>query len=374
MRLKKLVVIFSSILMLVLTSTMLLAVPPTKDTMTVTAGNSTDLGIQPFVPGNAQNQWFYNYTCVQTGTSLSDTIPITFTLDNAGGGSIIANVTLTAHGNPTLAGAISFSPNAVPFAVTAGGSTVTEDIVISTGALAVGVYDANVQISTDMPSKVTLNHDTIHIRVLVANDCTDPPQACFITDSSFNALLDCSGNPIALESSSGGTFQINFNAKNIIVATNPGQFYYNLIWTNSTGADHNISLTMTNYTPNTLMTKGTNALHAFVFGSGQIDPTQPLVGQFDTVNDDGTPCGTGTANPAICKSVVTVHAGETLWVTWHLAYAKVGQNTTSVTAGACPVGGDLIKAGCTVTDSDTGDVLSSECPASANGFLKREPH
>jgi hypothetical protein len=371
MRFKKFVVIFSSIFVLVLANTALLAA--TKDNMTVTAGKSTLLNITPFVPGNAQNQWFYNYTCVQTGTSLSDTLPISFTLDNARGDTLTATVTLNANGNPTLAGAISFSPDTTgSFNVTGGGSTVTEDIVIATGNLSAGTYDANVQISTNQPAKVTLNHDTIHVRVVVADNCSTPPTTCFITDSSFNPLLDCSGNPVALEANSGGTFQINFNAHNVIVATNPGQFYYNLIWTNNTGADHNITLTMSK-SDDTLVTTGTNALHAFVFESADIDPTQPLVGQFDAVNTNGVPCGTGTTGSTTCKSAVTIHAGETLWVTWHLAYAKIGQSTTSVTAGLCPVGGDLISATCLVSDSDTSEVLT-QCTSQATGYLKRQPH
>jgi len=366
MRLKKLVVIFSSILLLAVASRMFQAVPP-KDNMTVTAGNSASLGIQAFVPGQAQNQWFYNYTCVQTGTSLSDSLPITFSLDNARNDvtAVTATVSFNANGNPTLAGAISFSPTTVD--VTAGGSTVTADIVISTGNLSAGTYDANVQISTDQPSKVSLNHDVIHIRVTVADACTQPKTACFITDSSFNPLVDCSGNPVALESTSGGTFRIVFNHQNKVVSTNPGQFYYNLLWTNDTGADHKVTLTMSK-SDDTLVTTGTNALHAAVFQSAAIDPTQPLVSQFDAVNTNGTPCGTGTAGSTTCKSVATVANGQTLWVTWHLAYAKIGQNISNVSPGACP-GTELISASCDVSDTDTTDLLTT-CTASATGYLK----
>jgi hypothetical protein len=371
MRFKKFVVVLGSILILGVVSRMFLAVPP-KDNMTVTAGNSQLSNIQPFVPGQAQNQWFYNYTCIESGNSISDTLPISLTLDNARGDStpVVAAVSFSANGNPTLAGAISFSPTP-PVDVTAGGSTVTEDIVISTGTLSAGTYDVNVQISTDQPSKVTLNHDVIHIRITVADNCAAPPPACFITDSSFNPLLDCSGNPIALESGYGGTFQINFNAHNVIVATNPGQFYYNLIWTNNTGEDHNVTLTMSK-SDDTLVTTGTNALHAAVFQSSDIDPTQPLVSQFNAVNTDGTPCGTGTTGSTTCKSVVTVANGQTIWVTWHLAYAKIGQNISNVSPGACP-GTEEISATCIVSDTDTTDQLTT-CTAQATGYLKRQPH
>jgi hypothetical protein len=104
-----------------------------KDNMTVTAGNSLSLNIQAFVPGQAPSQWFHNFNCVNSGSSLFDTLPITFQLDNARGDELVTSMSLVAHGNPTLAWAISFSPTA-PFSVTAGGSSVTENIVILTGA------------------------------------------------------------------------------------------------------------------------------------------------------------------------------------------------------------------------------------------------
>ncbi len=340
---------------------------PAKDTMVVNAANS-DTGIQPFVPGQAPNQWFYHYVCVASGASIEDTLHISLRLGNERGDStpVISTVSFSVHGNPTLRDAVSVPS---PVSVTAGGSTVFIDFPISTGSLADGVYVANIQLSVSPASKVQLAHDTIHIQVRVGGDGCAAPPTCFITDSAFGALLDCSGNPVALESSFGGTFAIVYNAKKTVVSTNPGQFYYNLIWTNNTGDSHDISLTMSK-SDATLKTTGTNALHVAVFESGDLDPANPLVSQFDAVNTNGTPCGTGTTGTTTCKTTVTLGAGQTIWVTWHLAYAKIGKNVSTVAAGGCP-GSELIRATCTVNDSSSGDQLTT-CTATASGYLKKQ--
>ena len=121
----------------------------------------------------------------------------------------------------------------------------------------------------------------------------------------------------------------------------------------------------------TLKTTGTNALHALVFESSDIDPTNPLVAQFDLVNTNGTPCGTGTTGSTPCKVTVTIQPGQTLFVTWHLAYAKIGQNASAAGYPAnnkCP-GTEFISATGVISDTDTGDVLAT-CTATATGYLK----
>ena len=338
-----------------------------KDSLVVSAGTSSPIGIVPFFHG-APPENFYVYTCVASGTSLSDTIPVTFTLSGTAiGGS--ASISSAAHGNPSLAGAISVASN--PVSVAEGGSN-SVTITIGPVSLADGNYAANVQFSVDSPNKnkVQIDHDTVHIQVRVGvNGCGGVP-SCFITDSTFNPLLDCSGSPVALLSSAGGTFQIVYNNFKKITATNPGQFYYNLIWTNDTGVPHDLTLTMAKSDP-TLNTTGTNALHALVFASADIDPTTPLVTQFNLVNTNGTPCATGTTGPTTCKTTVTIQPGETVWVTWHLAYAKIGQNATAAgypNNNSCP-GTELISATGTISDTESAEVLAT-CTATATGYLK----
>jgi hypothetical protein len=62
--------------------------------------------------------------------------------------------------------------------------------------------------------------------------------------------------------STNGRFVIVVNKKNIEVATNPGQFYYNIVWTNSTGFDQVVEVTFarTGVIPN-----GAQAIHGEVF-------------------------------------------------------------------------------------------------------------
>jgi hypothetical protein len=368
MKSKRMFVAFFVVLLLALASVPTLRAAD-KDVLVVNATPSTPNGIEPFVPGQAPNQWFYHYGCVPTDTSLEDTLHVSFTLGNERGDStpVVATVSFSVKGNPKLRDYIT-PPSSIN--VTAGVPTpVIVDIPIATPGLANGVYVANIQISVDPSKKVQLAHDTIHVQVRVAGNCGAPPPICFTTDSQFGALLDCSGDPVALESNFGGTFQIVVNAKKIVVATNPGQFYYNLIWTNTTGAPHNITLTMAK-SDDTLVTTGTNALHAAVFESGEINPASPLVSQFDAVNTDGTPCGTGTTGSTPCKTTVTLGVGQTLWVTWHLAYAKIGLESSTVAPGACP-GSELISATCTVSDTTATEQLTT-CTAQASGFLKKQ--
>lgn len=343
---------------------------PPKDSLVVVAGTSGN-GISPHLEG-ANPEWFYAYVCVpsrgddNTVNNLSDTIPVTFTLTGTrlSGGSV--NVSYNVTGNPALASAVSVSPS--PTTVAENGGSAGAIITLGPVSLADGNYVTNVQMSTNQPGSVQIVHDTIHIQVRVGgNGCAGVPVHCFITDSSFGALSDCNGNPVAIESETSGTFQIVYNS-NKITATNPGQFYYNEIWTNDTGSPHNITLTMSK---SNLNTTGTNALHVMVFQSGDIDPSNPVVADFNLVNTNGTPCGTGGTGPTTCKVNVTIQPGETLFVTWHLAYSKIGQNVSAAggTGNKCP-GTEVISATGIITDTDTGDLLAT-CTATATGYLKK---
>jgi hypothetical protein len=360
--------IFAVALLLVAGSTTAWAAPP-KDSLVVVAGTSGN-GTVPFIHGSVP-EWFYVYPCVASGSSFSDTIPVTFTLNgsfiNAGTGT--ASISFNVNGNPALTSAVSVSPS--PVSVTEAGGTNSVTITIGPVSLADGNYTANVQMSA-AGQKVTIDHDTIHIHVRVGGCGGGEPADCFITDSSFNPLLDCSGLPVAIDSNGGGTFQIVANNKKI-AATNPGQFYYNEIWTNPSAVDggvaHNITLTMSK-SDATLVTNGTNALHVLVFQSGDIDPTHPLVAQFNEVNSNGTPCGTGTTGPTACKVTVTIQPGQIIFVTWHLAYAKIGQPAANAGYPAnnkCP-GTEVISATGIISDTDTGDVLAT-CTATATGYF-----
>jgi hypothetical protein len=351
---------------------------PAKDTLAVvadpSAGTTNPPGsITPFTPGQAPNQWFYFYACLPSNTALVDSIPVQFTLNDTDGVVLAQAVTVTfaAHGNPALAGSISVTPNPLT-TLTDGGPTQSVTINISTASLADGVYDANVGIAVSPSNKITLDHDTIHIRVRVGGAGCDAVSSCFLTDSAFNLLSDCAGNPV--NTATGGTFQIVANNSHTIVATNPGQFYYNLIWTNSTGSSHDITLDLSRLNLNPMATSLANPLHVGVFTSAEIDPSNPLKSQFDLVNTDGVPCGTGSGGTSSCKTTVTLDPGDILWVTWHLTYANIGKKTSSLTlSSACSetlLNDDgTINATCTVRDSNDLSLLTT-CTAAAQGYLK----
>ncbi len=240
---------------------------------------------------------------------------------------------------PTTASGFSISDNNV---------AQTDNIVVSTGVLADGVYNLNVQIQGTPSSQVQLSHDTIHIQVLVGAGCS---HSCFFTDSSFNLLTDCGGNPVS--DSSGGTFAIVGNARGRVVATNPGQFYYNLIWTNP-GSTQTVTI---NLSATNLLPQGANAVHAMIFNSSGFVAD---LSNWDMVNENGTPCG--PSGP--CS--VSVPAGNVLWVTWHLTYAGIGSPSAGISS-ACP-GNITISATGTLTDNSSATLYT--CTTTATGYLK----
>lgn len=327
---------------------------PGKDTLVVTADTTTN-GVAPTSPGNS-GQWFYAY-CIPVGT-YSDTIPVQVEVDNTNGISPETyGITFSATGG--LSSDLTPSPlSTLNFTATDDGSTTIVDIGLS-GTFAAGNYTALVQV--DGPSgKLTNGPVKIHIMMSVGGACSSPPAtSCFLTDSEFNLLNDCSGSPVGLNT--GGTFQIVANKKGI-VSTNPGEFYYNLIWTNTTGSDKTV---VAAFAETNLNTVGANSVHAFVFDSSGF--TEDL-SSFDMVNQDGTPCG-----PSGPCSILVPNA-QILWLTWHLTYSQIGQATGPLTtscSGTCTFGSKgYIDATATLHNGTLGGATLTTCKASACGYLK----
>jgi hypothetical protein len=336
------------VLFAVLASTMTFAAPPGKDTMSVTAGTSAN-GVSPIVHGN-NNEWFYAY-CLPSGSVLSDSYPIKFVVtDTNNNPGDQYTISLKAVGSPQLVNGTTLPGD---FSITDDGVSQTKTVSVNTAVLPDGQYNLNIQITADPPGRLTTDHDTIHIQVTVGGVCGGAGATCYFTDSDFNFLLDCSGNDVT--TNTGGTFQIVANAKGKVVATNPGQFYYNLIWTNS-GATRPITVTLAETGLNTM---GANSVHALTFNATGF--TQD-VGAFDMVNQDGTPCG--PSGPC----TITVNSGDVLWVTWHLEFAGIGGNI-NVYSNSCPgnAAGSVTASG---TLSDSSGVITS-CGAAANGYAKK---
>jgi len=155
------------------------------------------------------------------------------------------------------------------------------------------------------------------------------------------------------------------NHQGRIVSTNPGQFYYNMIWTNNAATPEAVTI---NLAANNLVPMGANSVHAMTFNSGGFTQN---ASSFDMVNTNGVPCG--PSGPC----TITVAAGDTLWVTWHLQYGPIGTSANGLPdwgtvcpnptgASACD-GQSAISATGTLTNSSS---TLYTCTASACGYLK----
>ncbi len=334
------------------------AAPP-KDIITVTAQTSTN-GVVPTSPQPFPKTWFY-VICVPSGGNLSDTLHIHFTdTNNNSTTGEIATVSFGAVGNPNLTSGIT-----VPASIILDDtSNTTGDVAVplSKSGLADGSYHANLQISVSPPGSFTITHDVIHIQVTVGGACNPSSEvSCFFTDSNFLDLTDCSGASIT--GNTGGTFQVVTNAKKIATATNPGQFYYNMLWSNTTGSDQSVTVNLSAIglapsNTDSLLHPIAQAAHAYFFdtATGFTDP----LADWNFVNSFGQKCG--PSGPC----TITVPANNTLFVTWHLAWSGVGQPALWVNTG-CATANAPISA----TGEVVGTNIDDTCTADAKGYRKK---
>jgi hypothetical protein len=332
---------------------------PPKDIITVTAEQSTN-GVVPTSPQPFPRTWFY-VICVPTGGNLSDTLHIHFTdTNNNSTTGEIATVSFGAVGNPNLTSGITVPGNVVLDDTTNTFADV--DVPLSKSGLADGTYHANLQISVSPPGSFTITHDTIHIQVTVGGACNPSSEiSCFFTDSNFLDLTDCSG--ASVDGNSGGRFQIVTNAKKIATATNPGQFYYNMLWSNTTGSDQDVTVNLSsvNLAPSNTNSLGqpiAQAAHAYFFDTAT-GFTNPLA-DWLFVNSSGQKCG--PSGPC----TITVPANNTLFVTWHLAWTGIGQNASVYLTGCANANAPISATGQVV-----GTNIDDSCTADAEGYRKK---
>jgi hypothetical protein len=91
-----------------------------------------------------------------------------------------------------------------------------------------------------------------------------------------------------------------------------------------------VTFTSLGLTGSNVVPQGTNAVHVLIYDA------HSFTANFDDVNQNGTPCGSvGT----LCKSPITVPAGQTLWLTWHVQYKYNGSAVPSglPTLVSCPL-------------------------------------
>ena len=330
--------------------------PTTSVAITTTPGVTVPLGIIPTQPANPANTFFYDYT-VTDGESITDAIPVTFCYSSSTG----TWTSFNAHFNSPAG---SFPGVTVPgdTLITPGFTCATTYIQINTGVLTLSdpavaqefASNINIQTRDKEPNNLNINNNfpTIHIRVRVTP--AEHDTACFMTDSSGNLLMDCSGAPVTQSCSNAGRFAITVNnKKNIEVSTNPGQFYYNILWTNRTGAPQvvNVGFAGTGVDP-----KGANAIHAYAFPPSFSGVTPA---DFQIVND-GIPGGSDGVITGI-----TVPAGWTLWANDHVEWAGIGNPVPAGIATTCDTANQVLS----VTGTLSGAV-DRTCTAGALGYKK----
>jgi hypothetical protein len=171
------------------------------------------------------------------------------------------------------------------------------------------------------------------------------------------SLTDCTGTWVTESGSDDGRFSIVVNnKKNIQVSTNPGQFYYNFVWYNSTGSEQTVNV---NFERTGVIPHGAQAIHSAVFNGylSEVDPAD-----FDEANMNGIPDGTDDEVLGI-----VVPAGSSLLVTYHLEWADKGQPVPPGIALNCEEADQLVEVIGEV--SGTG-ITTESCTSGALGYKK----
>jgi hypothetical protein len=359
MNFKKLTLVFSSILLVAAANRTLAA--PTQTVVAISmTGQQSAGGITPDTAGG-NYRYVYN---IATGQSISDTIPVklcTSTTDPENDFTYSLTLAFSGPSGDSIGEAVPSNP-----ILTADGCQ-TVNITVNSGTFnTIGIYAANSQVSVAQngfiytggsPSPhlpTTEPNNTlgeIQVRVNVT-DPSQPPPSCFISDSDFNFLLSCSGE--AQRYGNGGRFSIVANKKGIETATNPGQFYYNVLWTNHTGSDQTITV---NFARIGVIPQGAQAIHAAIF------PSFPVLSEFnfDVVNS-AIPSGADDA----LESVI-VPNGSTLWVDYHLEWSSLGGPSTGTPLTCDLAGTNCFKVLATIS---SGGTTLGTCEAGACGYLK----
>lgn len=337
-------------------------------TIDVNPGISTG-GVNYSTPG-ASDQAVYSYT-INDGQAVSDTIPvqICMTAYETGWTSIAFTFGTPSAGLP----GVTVSANQTFSALTSGSPTPTPDcrsgsISIATGALASGPigtsYVSNITFGetghnpTGTANRPNLNFvDIKKIQIKVTVLPVTSNVSCFLTDSDGNFLTDCSGVPVDESASDAGRFALVVNKRGTQVASNPGQFYYNLVWWNKTGTQQTVDVDIAR---DGVVPHGQQALHAAVF-NGYLEPLTP--GEFAAANANGIPEGHDDQ-----VTGVQVPAGASLLVTYHLEWAGLGQPVPGDCATTCAEANQFM--GVVGVVSGAG-IAEEECSVSARGYRKK---
>ncbi|HVD71298.1 MAG TPA: DUF11 domain-containing protein, partial [Actinomycetota bacterium] len=143
-----------------------------------------------------------------------------------------------------------------------------------------------------------------------------------ITDSSFLLKDDLSPWTIS-------DFEILLSPKNVVVATNPGQFYYHQRVTNTFGSTTSMDFTLNWPSDFVTQTVGGQPLHAYVqYASDPANTWRDWTSQSTGICWSPTPTPACTGNDGTI-TVNNVPAGAKVWITAHLDYNLKGTTQAS---------------------------------------------
>jgi hypothetical protein len=329
--------------------------PPTV-AVQVTGQTSTPGTITPTHVGV---NWDYDYNAPASG--IVDSIPVEIcTISNNAGDTSNDGYPLELKFVPTGPGGnlpnVTFP--AVPIFTADGCATV--NVSINSGPLSNPVYTKNFHVEAVSASPanthVNLSDQNFHIKVRVGQNAGSSA-LCYITDSNGNFLFDCSGTEVTDSGSTGGRFAIVVNKKTIEVSTNPGQFYYNIVWTNSTGVDQVVRV---DFARSGVIPNGAQAIHGEVFP----DPFSGVPPSLFNQVNDGIPSGTDDS-----LDTITVPAGWTLWADYHLEWPGIGSAAPGGIGTSCATANQAFTVQGTISSTGDGPV-SETCTAGASGYKK----
>lgn len=345
--------------------------------ITVTPQASVPIGTLAVLPSNGDNGTVtYNFS-VFAGESFSQTIPVEFCQASTGGSawSTYDMGILASNGSALVV------PTATPVQFSNGEvSCKTLNIDVNTGPLLLQ-NPAVAQIRQRLIRLVKTGQSPASPDVRVRNEGFDGykpssivvritvnpiPEsvACWLTDSSGEFLADINGDPVDESGSDAGTFTLVVNPKKIEVATNPGQFYFNMSWWNRSNATRTVVGNIPAASLVNLVTQGRNSLHSALF-QGMIDQTD-FQAYFSCANDGSDCYSTPHGNSGV-SAPIAVPAKATLLLTYHLEWAKTRSKFPAgcVDTGSgyrCPI------SALGIINEGTAEV--ARCSASATGYPK----
>jgi hypothetical protein len=348
------------------------AAPAPKDVyIDVNPGTSTPGGIVPDY-NHPANHATYLYT-ITDGQQVNDTIPVQICMTGSsyadwtsldvgvspdGGGGSLPGVTLP--GNETfLATATPPDCRNVNISIASGALNLADPSVSENFTLNFHMADAN-PVPANGNNKPQANFADVknfHIMVTVLPAPPGSNVSCFLTDSSGLFLTDCGGSSVTESGSNDGRFTIvTNNKKGIVVATNPGQFYYNFVWKNTTGTEQTVTV---KFARTGVTAQGTQAIHSAVFNE-YLSTVNPVI--FDEANSNGIPDGKDDN-----VSSVVVPAGSSLLVTYHLIWDDLGLSVPAGLAPSCEAANQIMS----ITGTVSGEGIPSEtCTSGALGYRK----